>query len=76
MLEAKRICLGLIRAYQGSGLLARARCRFWPTCSQYAYEAVERHGAARGVLLAARRILRCHPLGKAGFDPVPEKMKP
>ena len=50
-------------------------CRFTPTCSHYALEAVERHGAAKGLFLAAKRILRCHPLtwlgGSSGFDPVP-----
>jgi len=46
-------------------------CRFEPTCSAYADEAVRTHGALRGVFLAVHRVLRCHPLGKAGFDPVP-----
>lgn len=46
-------------------------CRFLPTCSAYASEAFERHGLWRGGYLAARRLLRCHPLGASGFDPVP-----
>ena len=46
-------------------------CRFTPTCSQFALEAVERHGAARGTWLAMRRIARCHPWCAGGFDPVP-----
>ena len=48
-------------------------CRFQPTCSAYALEALERHGALRGGWLAARRLLRCHPFGAAGFDPVPPR---
>jgi putative membrane protein insertion efficiency factor len=46
-------------------------CRFVPTCSEYAIEAVERHGALRGSWLAASRLLRCHPFARSGFDPVP-----
>jgi hypothetical protein len=46
-------------------------CRYWPSCSCYAEEALERHGAARGAWLTARRVLRCHPLGGHGVDPVP-----
>jgi putative membrane protein insertion efficiency factor len=47
-------------------------CRFTPTCSSYGVEAVERHGALRGGALAVRRVLRCHPWGRFGYDPVPE----
>ena len=47
------------------------RCRFTPTCSQYAIEAVEKHGVLRGLLMAAWRILRCHPFARGGYDPVP-----
>ena len=47
-------------------------CRFWPTCSDYALEAMERHGALRGGALAVRRVARCHPWGGHGVDPVPE----
>ena len=48
-------------------------CRYQPTCSAYALEALETHGAFKGGYLAARRILRCHPLGGSGYDPVPGK---
>ena len=62
----------LIRAYQVvlSPFFGGA-CRFLPSCSAYAIEAVEVHGALRGSILAARRLARCHPLGRAGVDPVP-----
>jgi hypothetical protein len=50
-----------------------ANCRFQPTCSAYALEALEKHGALRGGWLALRRILRCHPGGGSGHDPVPER---
>ncbi len=46
-------------------------CRFFPTCSEYAMQAVEKYGAVKGGYLAARRILRCHPFHKGGYDPVP-----
>lgn len=64
--------LALIRTYQWviSPLLG-TRCRFAPTCSHYAAEAMKKHGAAKGAWLAARRLLRCHPLGGSGYDPVP-----
>jgi hypothetical protein len=69
----KRLALGAIRDYQRwlSPLLPSA-CRFQPTCSQYAYEAVERYGLRRGLWLSARRLGRCTPLHRGGYDPVPE----
>lgn len=51
-------------------------CRYQPTCSAYALEALEQHGAIKGSYLAARRITRCHPWGKDGYDPVPRDKKP
>ncbi|MEZ5669779.1 MAG: membrane protein insertion efficiency factor YidD [Alphaproteobacteria bacterium] len=64
--------VGLVRGYQlfVSPVLPMA-CRFQPTCSNYAIEAITRHGPLRGSWLAARRIARCHPLGGHGYDPVP-----
>lgn len=68
----QRILLIVIRFYQkGVSPFTPAACRFTPTCSQYAVEALELHGAARGSWLALRRLLRCHPLGGKGHDPVP-----
>jgi uncharacterized protein len=69
---ARGAIVASIRVYQValSPLLAPA-CRFEPSCSQYAVEAVERHGALRGVWLAAKRVGRCHPWGGFGYDPVP-----
>jgi putative membrane protein insertion efficiency factor len=52
-----------------------SNCRYQPTCSEYALEALKAHGALKGGWLAARRISRCHPLGGSGYDPVPDKSK-
>ncbi len=70
----KRVVLTLIRAYQlvVSPILPPA-CRFHPTCSEYAREAVVKWGFWRGLALAVKRIARCHPLGGHGFDPVPDR---
>lgn len=67
-----RVLLGLIRAYQRiiSPLLG-PRCRFSPSCSAYAYEAIGRYGPWRGLYLMTRRVLRCHPFHPGGYDPVP-----
>lgn len=65
-----RILIVPIRFYQlGISPLLGPRCRFQPTCSQYAIEALEKHGPAKGSYLAVRRILRCHPWHPGGFDP-------
>ena len=69
----RAVLIALIRAYQWfvSPLLGN-HCRFYPSCSQYVREAIERHGASRGVWLAIRRVARCHPWHPGGVDPVPE----
>lgn len=69
----QRIILYLIRLYQGGiSPLLPPSCRFEPSCSAYAAESVGRFGAARGGWLAIRRLLRCHPFGGQGYDPVPQ----
>ena len=72
LLVPRRVLQAAIRGYQLviSPVLPPS-CRFTPSCSQYALEAVGRHGALRGVWLAARRLARCHPFHPGGFDPVP-----
>lgn len=76
MVHMKKIILQMIRFYQRYiSPMSPPSCRFYPTCSQYAIEAVEEHGAFKGSYLAVRRILKCHPLHKGGFDPVPPKKK-
>jgi len=68
-----RFILFMIRFYRrGVSPLLPSACRYSPSCSAYAEEAVERFGAVRGGWLAARRLLRCHPWGGSGYDPVPE----
>ncbi|MFC4455853.1 membrane protein insertion efficiency factor YidD [Deinococcus sonorensis] len=68
-----RMLVQAVRGYQRqlSPLKPAPTCRFTPTCSQYAVEAIERHGAVRGGLLAAWRVARCNPLNPGGYDPVP-----
>ena len=72
---AVRAALFALSCYKSYlSVLFAGTCRFEPTCSRYAYEAIERFGVLRGVWLGTKRLLRCHPLsGKFGYDPVPEK---
>jgi putative membrane protein insertion efficiency factor len=73
VLEAasRRALLWGIRSYQAARAGRPSPCRFVPSCSQYAAEAIATHGALRGSWLMLRRISRCHPLGGRGYDPVP-----
>ena len=68
----KQFVLELIKLYQSTvSLVTPSACRFTPTCSNYAYEAIERHGLFGGSWLAAKRLARCHPWSSGGYDPVP-----
>ncbi len=72
----KRICISMIRFYQKHISPALPSCcRYVPTCSQYAIEAIEKRGVFVGIFLAVKRLLRCHPWGGSGFDPVPERRR-
>jgi len=69
----KKICLFAVHAYQAClGPFFGGNCRFYPSCSNYACEAIEGHGAGRGTWLAVRRVLRCHPFSLGGIDLVPD----
>lgn len=72
---ARRVVMGLILGYQGARAGRLSPCRFYPSCSAYALEAVERHGVVRGLGLAARRLSRCRPLGGSGVDLVPLEVR-
>lgn len=78
----KKLLLSLIRLYQKTlsldhgilgTILGEKWCRFYPSCSEYTYQAIDRFGIFRGVFLGLQRILRCHPWAKGGIDPIPEK---
>lgn len=69
----KKVLIGCIKFYRKylSGLKTYSTCIYYPTCSQYAVEAIEKYGACKGSLLAVWRILRCNPFANGGYDPVP-----
>lgn len=71
----KKLSIRLIKLYQNIPGNWHYACRFYPTCSNYALEALERYGFFKGWYLAIKRILRCNPLAKSGYDPVPETRK-
>ena len=69
---ARRVAIAPIRFYQGAiSPMLPPSCRYTPTCSQYAVEAIEKYGPLKGGALAIKRICRCHPWGGSGYDPVP-----
>lgn len=69
----RRLLILALRMYKVAiSPLLPAACRYTPTCSEYAVEAIAKHGVLRGVVLAAMRLARCHPFHRGGFDPVPE----
>lgn len=70
----KKIFIGLIRGYQKFiSPLFPPSCRYYPTCSNYSVQAIQKHGAIKGSIMGISRILRCHPFVKGGYDPVPEQ---
>ena len=69
----KQLLLFLSRIYRRFSSLTPPKCRFYPTCSAYAYEAIERFGVFKGCYLTIRRLLKCHPFHKGGIDLVPKK---
>lgn len=72
----KKILIVLVKGYRKFlSPLKKPCCRFYPTCSAYAIEALEKHGAYKGTKLAVKRVLKCHPWHEGGFDPVPEKLE-
>jgi putative membrane protein insertion efficiency factor len=72
--KMKRLFLGILHFYRKYiSPMKKPCCRYYPTCSSYAVEAIEKHGAVKGGYLAVRRVCRCHPFHEGGIDPVPEK---
>lgn len=70
----KKFLIKAIRFYQKYiSANTKPKCKYYPTCSQYAVEAIETHGALKGFFLSLWRVLRCNPFSRGGFDPVPEK---
>ena len=69
----KNMLIKIIKLYQNIPGDFHNSCRFYPTCSNYAIEAIDKYGAFYGSYLAIKRILRCRPFGKSGYDPVPER---
>ena len=73
MTAPARVLVRLVHAYQQARVGHPSPCRYVPSCSTYAIEAITQHGAGSGVALGLRRLLRCHPWGGRGYDPVPDR---
>lgn len=71
----KNVLIKLIKLYQKIPGKFHNNCRFTPTCSNYAIEALEKYGTIKGIFLTLKRLLRCTPWGESGYDPVPERRK-
>lgn len=69
----KKILIKIIKLYQTTPIKAHSLCRCYPTCSNYAIEAIEEYGTLKGLWLSLKRICKCNPLGIKGYDPVPRK---
>ena len=69
----KNILIKMIKMYQLIPGEFHNSCRFYPTCSNYAIDAIRKYGSIKGVYLTIKRVLKCHPFGKKGYDPVPER---
>lgn len=69
----KKILIGLIKYYRKNISYTKqyTRCKYYPTCSEYSLEAIEKYGAVKGTILAIYRLIRCNPFSKGGYDPVP-----
>ncbi len=69
----KKIIICLINLYQKTPLHSHSYCRFYPSCSNYMIDAIDEYGSIKGVFLGIKRVLRCNPFGKSGYDPVIKK---
>ena len=70
----KKVLIKLIELYQVTPIFSHHMCRFTPTCSQYMKEALERYGTKKGLKIGLKRLLKCHPFGKYGYDPLKESI--
>lgn len=71
----KKFLISIIKLYQKMPISSHYNCRFIPSCSEYGIEAINKHGSLKGSFLTIKRILKCNPLTKPGYDPVPDKEK-